>query len=99
MSVRARGVTATGPVRTYASSAFAERAWCATCGSALWIHDIDGDVHDLMPGLFADLAGLPLGHEVYADRCPSGFAFAGEHPRITAAAYQADHLHVKGECA
>ena len=30
------GVEITGPVKVHRSSRLAERAWCDTCGSALW---------------------------------------------------------------
>jgi hypothetical protein len=96
MGIDGRGVTVTGPVRTYASSPFAERAWCGECGSALWIRNTPGkgDVYELMPGLFENAGGARLNREVYADRAPDGYALAGDHLRVTAAEYEADHPHV-----
>ncbi|MEM6905612.1 MAG: GFA family protein [Pseudomonadota bacterium] len=95
--IEGRGVRATGPVKTYASSSFATRAWCDVCGSNLWIRDNGSEVTDLMPGLFENFAGAHLAREVYADRCPPGLAFAGDHPRISAEAYEAEHMHTTGE--
>jgi hypothetical protein len=83
-----------GPVRTYRSSAFAERAWCERCGTHLWIRDDGGD-YDLMPGLFEAARAFPLVREVYADRAFAAAALAGDHPRVTAAAYEATHPFVE----
>ena len=84
----AEQVTVSGPVRTYRSSSFAERAFCGTCGTHLWIRD-DGRQYELMPGLFDGAAGFPLVGEVYADRAFACATFAGDHPRGTAAEYEA----------
>lgn len=95
MVVEGQGVTVTGPVKTYASSPFAERAWCDVCGSSLWIRDAPGGAHEFMPGLFDNAGGAVLNREVYADRKPDGYALAGGHPRVTAAEYEAANRHVK----
>ena len=84
------GVRVSGPVATYRSSAFAERAWCGTCGSALWLRNVEGegsDLYEFVPGLFEDAGGARLTREVFADRCPSGYALAGDHARIGEAEY------------
>ena len=47
-----------------------------------------------MPGLFPDAGGATLAREVYADLRPSGYAFAGDHARLTAAQYEAEGRHV-----
>lgn len=94
MGIDGRGVTVTGPVKTYASSSFAERAWCDACGSALWLRDVPDGVHELVPGLFDNAGGARLVREVYADCKPDGYALAGDHERVGAAAYEAGHRHV-----
>lgn len=78
-------------VRTYRSSAFATRAWCGRCGTHLWFRD-DGGPYELSPGLF-EAADWPLGREVYADRART-FRLAGDHERVGAAEYEAEHRHV-----
>ena len=81
-----------GPVATYASSSFSERAWCRECGSALWLRNTHGegsDLYEFVPGLFENAGGARLVREVYADRCPGGYALAGDHERVTAAEYAA----------
>ncbi len=94
--LEAAAVEATGPVRTYRSSAFAERAFCGTCGSHLWIRD-DSGPYDLAPGLFEGAAAFPLAREVYADRAMACVPLAGGHPRVSAAAYEAERPFVAGE--
>lgn len=83
----------TGPVKTYRSSSFSERAWCDACGSALWLRDDDGD-YELVPGLFENAAGCLLTRVVYADRAPDGWNFAGTPKRVTKADYEASHQFV-----
>ena len=94
-------VTAEGPVRRHASSTFAERAFCGTCGSHLWIRDTDlADApYDLMPGLFDAASGWPLRSEVYADRAMTSLRLSGDHPRRTAADYEATNSHVDGDAS
>jgi hypothetical protein len=98
VEVPAAEVAVAGEVRTYRSSAFAERAFCPTCGTHLWIRDDGGD-YELMPGLFAGAAGFPLVREVYADRAFAGVTLAGSHERVRRAAYEAANAHVAGESA
>ncbi|SFU16811.1 GFA family protein [Sedimentitalea nanhaiensis] len=85
----APGMEATGPVRRYASSEWAERAFCETCGSSLWYRVTapgphQGQTH-IAAGLFEDATGAPLTAEIFIDRKPAGYAFAGEHARMTEA--------------
>ncbi len=82
----------TGPVRTFRSSEFAERAWCGECGTALWFRT-DGEAHELSPGLFEETAGWPLARENFADRA-GPLALTGDHARIDAASYERDNRHV-----
>lgn len=94
------GVTVTGPVKTYRSSWFAERAWCDTCGSALWLRNVDGPdtgYYELVPGLFDNAAGARLTRVVYADRAPDGFSLAGDHARVSQAQYEAENPHLNEE--
>ncbi len=90
-------VTITGPVKTFQSSEFAERGWCETCGSAIWLRDTEGGnagYIGLAPGLFENAGGASLVREVYADNCPTGYALAGDHARVSRAEYEAENLHV-----
>ena len=95
----AEAVTVEGPVRRYHSSSFAERAFCATCGSHLWMRDLHGErtAYDLMPGLFDAALAWPLRSEIYADRAMAAVALKGDHPRIRREAYEGDNPFVDGE--
>ncbi len=91
MAVRAGGdaVEVTGPVRTRPTSDWAERAWCDDCGSGLYYHvTAEGPYHDnyhVSSGLFPDAGGLKLTGELFTDKRPSGYAFAGELKGMTEA--------------
>ena len=92
-------VTVTGNVARYASTSFAERAFCPTCGSHLWMRNTDRDdaPYDLMPGLFDAARDIPLKSEIYTDRALPGLALAGDHRRATRAEFEAKNAHIKGD--
>ena len=95
----AGAVRVEGAVRRFASSDFAERAFCPSCGSHLWFRrtgEADAD-YLLMPGLFEAASGFALAGESYADRAPAHAALDGEHPRTARADYEAEHRHVEGD--
>ena len=96
-NAKADGVTVTGPVARFASSGFAERAFCSVCGSHLWMKNEGGDDYDLMPGLFDAAKDWPLRSEVYADRAMASVRLAGDHRRATRAEYEAKKPFVEGD--
>lgn len=78
-------VTVEGSATSYRSSDWAERGFCATCGSTLWYGTIaDGERH-LAAGLFENAAGAPLVIEFFEDNSPDGYAFAGAHKKLNEA--------------
>ena len=87
----------TGDVVRYASSGFAERAFCPKCGSHLWMRDTDapGGNYELMPGLFDAARDWPLRSEIYTDCAIAGLV--GDHPRATGAQYEAKNKFVEGD--
>lgn len=91
MALQASGdtTTVTGPVKTRATSDWAERAWCDDCGSTLYYHvTAEGPFHDnyhVASGLFPNAGGLTLTGELFIDKRPSGYAFAGELHGMTEA--------------
>lgn len=95
----ADAVTVEGPVTRYASSEFAERAFCGKCGSHLWMRTLRGEDpgYDLMPGLFDASLAWPMRSEIYTDRAMAAVQLSGEHKRATRAEYEAKNLHVEGD--
>jgi hypothetical protein len=80
-------------IRVIRSSDWAERGWCDRCGSTLFYRLViegpqRGD-HYLAVGLFDEPGAFPLTSELYIDRKPASFAFAGERKRITKAEVEA----------
>lgn len=66
----------------YTSSAWAERAFCKTCGSSIFYRvtapgPMNGEMHFGM-GTLADTSDIALTGELYIDLKPDAYAFAGE---------------------
>lgn len=95
----AAGFRVTGPVMRHQSTAFAERAFCGTCGSHLWMRDTGREdaEYDLAPGLFEAARGFGLRSEIYIDRALACARLAGDHRRESRADYEATHAHVEGD--
>lgn len=93
----ANAVHVAGDVMRYASSRFSERAFCPSCGSHLWMRDIDqpDGNYELMPGLFDTAQDWPMRSEIYTDRAIA--PLAGDHPRATKAQYEAKNKFVEGD--
>ena len=74
-------------VRRFQSSDWAERAWCDHCGSHLYYRltadgPFKGQYH-LAYGLFDETEGFAFASEIYIDRKPDAFAFAGARKTMT----------------
>lgn len=87
------GYAALGPVKTYVSSDWAERAFCGTCGSALWYRiTAPGEMHgqtQMAAGLFENAGESKLSLELFIDNKPEGYAFAGAHRTMSEAEVKA----------
>lgn len=81
----ADNVTLDGPVKTLATSEWAERGWCDACGSTLFYRLKADGSYGLSAGLFDNAAGRGLTEEYYIDQKPAGWAFAGDHNRMNEA--------------
>ncbi len=68
-------------ITVYNSSEWAERAFCGSCGSSLYYRLKEADHYIVCTGLFDE--SFELQGEIYIDENPGGYAFAGDHPRIT----------------
>ena len=78
-------VTFTGEehITRYQSSAWAERGFCNICGSNLYYRLPKQGNHEMCVGTFDDKDGLVMSSEIFVDLKAAGFAFAGDHPRLT----------------
>lgn len=96
IEVPADAIRVSGTVARYASSSFAERAFCPTCGSHLWMRDTTAadTPYDVMPGLFDAARPWPLRSEIYTDCAFASARLAGEHRRASQAEYEAKHPFV-----
>lgn len=92
----AEAVTVEGPVRHFQSTSFAERAFCGTCGTHLWMRNTDDQAaeYDLMPGLFDAAHDWPLRSEIYTDKAMASIRLNGDHPRKTEAEFEASNQHI-----
>ncbi|KIN65632.1 Glutathione-dependent formaldehyde-activating enzyme-like protein [Sulfitobacter noctilucae] len=72
-----------GDVQTYASSDWAERGFCGSCGSTIFYRTLHDGARNLSAGLFDNAGGAPLELEYFADRCPQGYHLAGDHRKMT----------------
>lgn len=72
-------------IRVYDSSSWAERGFCARCGSSLFYRMKPGGTPILWLGTFDDQSGFGLAGEIYIEAKPEAYALSGEHPRLTKA--------------
>lgn len=95
----AAAVSITGDVTVYASSPFAERAFCTSCGSHIWLRDTNPEEREieLLPGLFDAARDFPVISEIYVDRAPQYAVLAGDHIRKTRADYEVRNQFVEGD--
>lgn len=91
LEVGADAVTFNGTAepRTYASSDWAERGFCATCGSSLFYRITAPGPHQgqyaFGLGTLDDADGIPLTSEIFIEEKPDGYSFAGDTTKMTGA--------------
>ena len=73
----------------FKSSDWAERGFCKICGSSLFYRvtmpgPMQGELHVGL-GTLDEANGIPLTSEIYIDRKPDGYAFAGSTAKMTEA--------------
>jgi hypothetical protein len=87
-----------GRVTSYASTDFATRTFCPTCGSNLWLRNNEDDAaYEFMPALFPKAAEFPLISEIYTDCAPAYAPLAGDHRRATRTEYEDKNPHIEGD--
>lgn len=87
MAVRVESVELQGAehLRRYRSSEWAERGFCAQCGSNLFYFLAPANRYFMSLGGFEDPAAFELGSEIFIDHKPSAYEFAGQHDKMTEA--------------
>jgi hypothetical protein len=72
-------------LRRFASSEWAERGFCGTCGTTLFYFLKPTQTYTMSVGAFDDQTPFRLTREIFIDRKPPGYAFVGDHERWTEA--------------
>lgn len=72
-----------GPAQSFASSEWAERGFCGTCGSTLWYGTVEDGVRHPSAGLFDGAVLGEMTLEFFADECPQGYALKGDHRKLS----------------
>jgi hypothetical protein len=69
----------------FASSDWAERGSCKKCGTPLFYFFKPAKIYSVGVGAFDEASEFQLNEEIFIDDKPTGYALAGEHPRLTQA--------------
>ncbi|QLC22786.1 GFA family protein [Parasphingopyxis sp. CP4] len=72
-------------ITRYQSSDWAERAFCAQCGTNLFYRLKETDYHIVSVGLFEPEDEMALKMEVFIDEKPDFYSFAGDAQKLTGA--------------
>jgi hypothetical protein len=72
-------------ISLFASSEWAERAFCSTCGTHLFYRFKQTNQHMLSAGLFGFDSELEFDHQIFIDDKPSYYCFADETQNLTGA--------------
>ncbi|MGI9328329.1 MAG: GFA family protein [Pseudomonadales bacterium] len=76
-------------ISRYASSDWAERGFCSSCGTNLFYHMKEPGRYIMWLGTFDDQTPFEIAGEIYIDSKPDSYALAGDHPRQTEAEFMA----------
>jgi hypothetical protein len=72
-----------GEAKVYDSSQWAERGFCATCGTHLFYRIKGGKQYHVPLGLFGDSVSPTFAVQVFIDRKPTGYEFKNETQMLT----------------
>lgn len=75
-------------IGTYQSSAWGERAFCKTCGTHLYFHQLGTDNYYVSAGLFDDV-NFKLISQIFIDKKACYYELANETPKLTEAEFLA----------
>jgi hypothetical protein len=84
--MKGEGVTVSGEeaITVYTSSAWAERAFCGTCGSNLWYRFTPTGHRSFLAGLFDLPPGIGIERQIFVDEKPGWYDIAQQSPMLTA---------------
>lgn len=78
-------VTGEDAISVYRSSEWAERAFCARCGTNLWYRFLPTGSRSFSAGLFDAAATHAIEKEIFVDERATWSDTSGDHPRLTGA--------------
>jgi hypothetical protein len=84
-------------ITAYASSDWAERAFCKTCGSHLYYHLKGHDHYALSAGLFQQTPEVSLSQQIFIDEKPDYYDLSNDTPKLTGAEAFAAFQAANGE--
>lgn len=86
-------------IAAYASSSWAERAFCRTCGTHLYYKLLTTGEYFVPAGVFDEGADFELASQIYVDKKPPYYAFANQTPMLTEAQVIAQYAPPGGASA
>jgi hypothetical protein len=72
-------------VTAFRSSDWAERAFCARCGTHLYYRLVPANEYIMAAGLFQDGVPFQLSEQIFVDEKPASYAFANDTSQLTGA--------------
>ena len=70
-------------ITVYPSSDWAERAFCNTCGTSLYYHQLESETYVLSLGLFQNHDNLSFASQIFIDKKPDYYEFANDTENLT----------------
>lgn len=83
-------IEGTDRIVRYASSNWAERGFCRTCGTHLFYFFKPKSGYSFQAGLFDGIDAFDLADEIFVDEKPAYYDFAGEREHLTGAEVMAE---------
>ena len=76
-------ITGVDSMTVYPSSSWAERAFCHTCGTNLYYHQLGSSTYVLSLGLFQEQTDLHFDSQIFIDKKPDYYAFSNDTLLLT----------------
>jgi hypothetical protein len=78
-------LTGSDKITIFKSSDWAERAFCAKCGSHLYYRLVSSDEYVVPAGLFQDAVPMKFVEQIFVDQKPEYYAFSNHTAELTGA--------------